>query len=177
MAGGRDNDTYVVVQSDVTIVENADEGFDVVNAFCDYVLGDNVENLYLFNGPGHWHPAWGEGHSGTGNALGNTIVGTNQRNVLDGLGGNDTLVGEGGGDTFVFGFDYGRDVIADFTGAGDAPGADVIDLRTTGMSFDEVQRRLSDTDDGALVDLGDGDQLLVMGVAAAQLTAGDFLLG
>jgi hypothetical protein len=65
----------------------------------------------------------------------------------------------------------------DFTGAGDVPGADVIDLRSTGMSFDEVQRRLSDTADGALLDLDNGDQLLVVGVTAATLTAGDFLLG
>jgi Ca2+-binding RTX toxin-like protein len=168
----------VVVQSDVTIVENADEGFDVVNAFCDYVLGDNVEDLYLFNaGPGHLYPGWAQGHDGTGNALGNTIVGTHQRNVLDGLRGNDTLVGDGGADTFVFGFGYGRDRIMDFTGAGDAPGADVIDLRATGLSFDDVQRRLGDTGEGAVLDLGNDDQLLVVGVAAAQLTAGDFLLG
>jgi hypothetical protein len=45
------------------------------------------------------------------------------------------------------------------------------------MSFDEVQRRLSDTADGALLDLDNGDQLLVVGVTAATLTAGDFLLG
>ena len=179
MRGGRDNDTYVVVQSDVTIVEYADEGFDQVYAFCDYVLGENVEDLTLSNdaGQGHWYPSWAPGHNGTGNALGNTIVGTNQGNVLDGLRGDDTLAGHGGADTFVFGFGYGRDRIMDFTGAGDAPGADVIDLRSTGLSFDDVQRRLTDTTDGAMLDLGNGDALLVVGVGASQLTAGDFLLG
>jgi Ca2+-binding RTX toxin-like protein len=179
MRGGRDNDTYVVVQSDVTIEEFADEGYDVVWAFCDYVLGDNVEDLYLFNdaGQGHWYPSWAPGHNGTGNALGNTIVGTNQMNVLDGLGGDDTLVGEGGPDTFVFGFGYGRDRIADFTGPGDAPGADVIDLRSTGLAFADVQELLSDTADGAVLDLGNGDQLTVVGITAATLTAEEFLLG
>jgi hypothetical protein len=114
------------------------------------------------------------GHNGTGNELANRIVGTDQGNVLDGLRGDDTLAGHGGADTFVFGYGYGRDRILDF--AGTAPGADAIDLASTGLSFDDVQRRLSDTEDGALLDLGNGDQLILQGITAAQLIAADFVL-
>ena len=178
MIGGRDNDIYVVTQSDVKITELAGEGADEVWAFCDYELPDNVEDLYLYSGPGYWgNAAWDEGHNGTGNDLDNYISGTNQRNVLDGRGGNDTLFGDSGADTYVFGFGYGRDTVWGFTGAGEAPGGELIDLRGTGISsFAQVQRLLVDTKEGAMLDLGNGEQLLMLNVAASAFTASDFLL-
>ena len=38
--------------------------------------------------------------NGTGNALANTIVGTDGKNILDGKGGDDILSGQGGDDTY-----------------------------------------------------------------------------
>jgi Ca2+-binding RTX toxin-like protein len=42
------------------------------------------------------------------------LVGSAFDNVMDGRRGNDRLIGHDGADTFVFGRQYGRDVLVDF---------------------------------------------------------------
>jgi VCBS repeat-containing protein len=90
MQGGTGDDTYIVDDAGDSVIENAGEGTDLVQAGISYTLTDNVENLTL-TGAG--------ATNGTGNALDNVITGNNGANVLSGLDGNDTLIGNGGNDT------------------------------------------------------------------------------
>jgi len=89
MAGGTGNDTYTVDNAGDAVIENPNEGTDLVQSSISYALGDNFENLALT----------GSATGGTGNALDNVITGNSVNNVLSGLGGNDTLIGGGGDDT------------------------------------------------------------------------------
>ena len=90
MAGGLGVDTYYVDSFADSVTELADQGIDTVRTVLDgYVLGDNLENLILA-GVGN--------QDGTGNALNNTLTGTDDSNSLDGGDGNDRLVGNGGSD-------------------------------------------------------------------------------
>jgi len=88
LAGGAGDDVYVVDASD-TVVENANEGVDTVNAGFNYTLDANLENLTLTGSAAI---------SGTGNAANNVLIGNSGSNTLKGGAGNDTLSGGGGND-------------------------------------------------------------------------------
>ncbi|QQE91071.1 VCBS domain-containing protein [Azotobacter chroococcum] len=92
LAGRGGNDTYIVDSSADAVIENADEGIDLVQSSADYVLSGHVENLTL-TGSEHLH--------GTGNELDNIITGNSGDNVLDGSAGADTLLGGAGDDTYI----------------------------------------------------------------------------
>ena len=81
MVGGLGNDIYDVSEVDDEVVENSNEGIDLVYASFDYTLGANVENLTL----------QGQARNGTGNVLDNVIHGNWDDDWLDGGDGNDTL--------------------------------------------------------------------------------------
>jgi len=89
MIGGIGNDTYYVDSSGDVVSELLDAGTDKVNAYINYTLGSNVENLSLF----------GSATIGYGNSLDNKIFGNSNANSLFGLGGNDVLDGGAGADT------------------------------------------------------------------------------
>ncbi|GAB1542225.1 hypothetical protein NUACC21_48990 [Scytonema sp. NUACC21] len=95
LIGGIGDDTYIVDSLGDTIVENASEGFDKIQASIDYSIAGlaNVEHLTLT----------GNAVSGTGNSLNNRIVGTAFDNILTGDAGDDTLDGGTGNDTLVGG--------------------------------------------------------------------------
>ena len=124
MHGGAGNDTYIVDDASDTVIENANEGIDLIAAWTDvalFRLGDGIENLILK----------GDGDiNGTGNFLGNRIFGNDGDNILDGRGGTDVMFGGAGADRYVFRTPFdstlgpARDVIKDFL-----IGADKIDLR------------------------------------------------
>lgn len=92
LVGGTGYDTYKVDSIGDLVVEDLDSGLDAVSASLDYTLTPNVENLTLT----------GSARAGTGNALGNTIIGTSGHDTLLGLGGNDVLTG-GLGDDYLNG--------------------------------------------------------------------------
>ncbi len=90
MTGGAGGDIYVVDDRGDLVIESGIFDFDSVNAFVNYTLGKNIEELKL------------EGTAainGTGNALDNLITGNQANNTLIGLGGDDTLDGDKGNDT------------------------------------------------------------------------------
>lgn len=89
LIGGSGNDTYLYDGQD-TIIEELNNGIDLVRGGFSYTLGDNIENLTL-TGVGNI--------SGTGNNLDNVITGNFGHNQLLGLAGNDSLVGSTGADT------------------------------------------------------------------------------
>lgn len=105
LIGGVGDDTYYVDNTTTTVTELAGEGFDIVNASVSYVMGANIEALYL-DGSGDTN--------GTGNELDNAIRGSNGANIIDGGAGNDTLNGGAGNDTIIGG--QGNDRLIGGTG-------------------------------------------------------------
>jgi Ca2+-binding RTX toxin-like protein len=106
MVGGTGDDTYIVDSNgDVVIETDASAtlsgvqissiggGIDKVVASINYTLGNFVENLEL---------SGSTALSGSGNSLGNHIVGNQANNVLTGLGGDDQIDGGAGVDTAVY---------------------------------------------------------------------------
>ena len=90
LEGGAGNDTYFVDGSSDKIKESANDGWDsVISTASSYTLPANVEALQF------WLSVK---VTGKGNALDNTIFGTNGGSTLSGLGGNDYLVGGSGKD-------------------------------------------------------------------------------
>lgn len=115
LKGGLDNDTYIINSSGDTIIENANEGTDLVQSSITHTLANNVENLTL-TGVANIN--------GVGNTLGNSITGNTGNNALSGGIGNDTLNGGGGVDTLDGGADNdtyitdGGDTIVEAAGGG-----------------------------------------------------------
>lgn len=95
MYGGFGDDVYTVDNVGDLVVERAGQGTaDKVNSsLANYTLGAEVENLTLIGT---------NAINGTGNALGNFIVGNTATNTLVGAGGADRLQGGGGADKFVY---------------------------------------------------------------------------
>ncbi len=98
MRGGIGGDVYVVDNVRDEVIENAEEGTDLVRVHINnYVLPDNVENLFLQGN---------EAINGHGNELDNTLMGYDVEAVdeyLDGKDGNDWLAGRYGADTLIGG--------------------------------------------------------------------------
>jgi trimeric autotransporter adhesin len=82
LTGGAGNDTYVV-SADDTVIENANEGTDLVQSDVAWTLDANLENLTLIGA---------SAVNGTGNTLNNVLTGNGAANVLTGGAGNDTYV-------------------------------------------------------------------------------------
>ncbi len=102
LIGGDGNDTYYVERIDEIISEtNANApigGYDIVvysGGGDTFILGANLESLSLTNATLNVN--------GTGNGLGNTLLGSNSANILVGLGGDDNLTGGLGKDTLIGG--------------------------------------------------------------------------
>jgi len=91
LLGGFGADTYILDSKSDKVVEAEGLGNDTVIAPFDYTLGANVENLTLT----------GTAIKGTGNDLGNHIVGNDLDNLIDGKGGIDKLEGGKGNDTYI----------------------------------------------------------------------------
>ncbi len=174
MDGGAGNDSYYVDTPDDLTFEAANGGTDTVYATINgagYYLYANVENLVL----------GGDTPFGVGNELNNRITGSAASNwllggagndVLNGRGGNDVLFGEADADIFVFERGTGGDVIGDFVA-----GTDRIDLSAFGFtSFAQVEAVLGEQGGTAFLTLGNGDMVVLNGVARAALSAGDFIL-
>jgi len=112
------NDTYFA-HSDATIVEQPDEGYDIVwsRQRTPYQLADNLEELRAYE------PFMSRiiPHILVGNALNNVIVGSLSHNDrLDGGPGADRMEGRGGSDTYVV--DNPADSVVETEGNGSADG-------------------------------------------------------
>jgi Ca2+-binding RTX toxin-like protein len=115
MIGGAGNDIYFVDSTSDLVVENPNEGNDIVYASVDYTIGPNVESLVMVEGAGNIN--------GSGSNVDNAIVGNAGDNVIDGKGGHDLLTGNAGNDTFVFASGQASgDAIVDFNGNGASAG-------------------------------------------------------
>ncbi|WP_336936279.1 beta strand repeat-containing protein [Acinetobacter beijerinckii] len=94
MSGGSGDDIYDVDDVGDVVVEQLNEGIDLVLSNLTYTLGANVENLTLTGSANI---------NGTGNSLANTITGNTGNNTLMGGLGNDLLNGGAGVDTLIGG--------------------------------------------------------------------------
>lgn len=92
MAGGAGNDLYIVDDVGDRVTEAANAGTDTVHSAVEFTLGANVENLTL-TGAGDIN--------GTGNTLGNILIGNTGVNTLNGGGGADRMFGGGGNDSYL----------------------------------------------------------------------------
>jgi ELWxxDGT repeat protein len=94
LIGGKCDDIYDVDTLKDVVVENANEGIDLVYASVSgYVLPANVERLRLYN----------NATSGSGNELDNALYGHDLNDTLDGKDGNDYINGGKGNDTMIGG--------------------------------------------------------------------------
>lgn len=107
MDGGSGNDRYYVGNAFDSVVEEAAAGNDSVYSTISYVLGDNVENLWLLGSTAI---------NATGNARNNLLVGNSGANVLNGGAGADRLGGGTGNDTFYV--DNSGDQVIEYASAG-----------------------------------------------------------
>ncbi|MBI2254724.1 MAG: hypothetical protein HYU58_08910 [Proteobacteria bacterium] len=94
LKGGAGDDVYVVDSSNDAVVENADEGYDRIEASASYTAGANIEEIRLTGSADI---------DATGNTLDNKLTGNFGANRLDGGAGNDTMMGGAGNDTYVVG--------------------------------------------------------------------------
>ncbi|MEO8240879.1 MAG: hypothetical protein ABI832_01135 [bacterium] len=92
MIGGAGDDTYYVDSTNDRISEQASAGTDQVFSTASYTLSLNLETLTLVGS---------DDIDGTGNSLGNLLIGNAGNNVLDGGSGNDTLTAGDGNDTLI----------------------------------------------------------------------------
>jgi Ca2+-binding RTX toxin-like protein len=98
--GGAGNDTYIVNNTNDTVTEGVGAGTDEIQSSATYSLSNNVERLVL-TGLANI--------DGTGNDLGNTLIGNIGNNALDGKFGADFMAGGAGNDTYTI--DNAGDVV------------------------------------------------------------------
>ncbi|GAA6149224.1 hypothetical protein NBRC116586_22860 [Pseudooceanicola nitratireducens] len=128
LQGGTGNDVYVVHHRTDTIVEFADEGTDTVETYSDvFRLKSNLENLANMSS---------SGFVGLGNALDNTLAGSDGADYLIGYEGNDTLVGGAGSANTLIG--GAGDDLYRVSSRGDTT------VEALGEGFDTVETTLSD---------------------------------
>ncbi|RLA54049.1 MAG: hypothetical protein DRR42_02935, partial [Gammaproteobacteria bacterium] len=117
----------------------------------------------------------GVNESITGSASNDTLNGTVYADTINGLTGDDTLFGDIGDDLFVFSIGDGADIITDFL-AGEGSD-DRIDLTAFGFAPEhDVLAMVSQVGADAIVNLGGGDQITLIGVNTDYLHVDDFLL-
>jgi Ca2+-binding RTX toxin-like protein len=156
MEGGEDNDTYIVDHSGDLVIENADGGTgDRVETSITLTLSANVERLSLLGAANI---------NGSGNVLGNQIVGNSGDNILRGFEGMDNLSGGAGNDRLYGGAD--TDIL---TGGG---GSDLFVFDTAGgWSNNDLIKDFSVEDDLIVLSAA------IFGFTVGSLDAANFAIG
>ena len=158
--GGKDTDTVFGGQS-----------ADVVygNLATDLLYG-NLDNDTLFGGQDNDTVYGGQGND--------TVFGNLGNDSLIGNLGDDSLIGGLGSDTFIFSGSSGTDSITDFSTAEGDLLSIAADINGTGIaSTTDLLLRLSNDGSGnAVLDLGAGNSITLIGVDATSLSASSFIL-
>jgi Ca2+-binding RTX toxin-like protein len=165
LAGGAGNDTYYLNSSADTVVEGASCGVDTIIVGQSYTLGGNLENLTLTGS---------DDINGTGNAIGNYLIGNSGANILTGLAGNDTLDGGLGNDTLIGGLGNDTYIVGDAgTVIVEAPGEGV-DVVNASVSYtlDANVENLTLTGSGAISGTGNELNNVLTGNGAANTLIG-----
>ena len=153
--GGFGDDTYIVDDSAIALLENAGEGTDEVRATVNFTLGAEFENLTLLGA---------ENLNGGGNNLANILAGNSGHNDLRGYEENDTIGGFAGDDALYGG--EGNDSLAGGYGNDSLFGGDGRDVLAGGNGDDTLMGKAgNDTLKGWKGDDsmagGDGDDSLL----------------
>jgi Ca2+-binding RTX toxin-like protein len=155
MKGKAGNDTYLVNSTGDLLVEQSNQGVDLVNAaIAAYTLPTDVENL-AYVGSGSF--------TGIGNNASNKITGAADSDNLSGGSGNDSLHGEGGADTLSGG--TGNDSMFGGAGLDSLSGGDGNDVASGGDDADSISgwngndRLLGGAGDDLLFGVGGADTL------------------
>lgn len=204
MEGGAGNDIYTVTDIGDVVIEGANEGTkDRINVFVDFTNPENVEflvglfanrGLVLTGSEGRESitgankinsPDTIDGRGGNDRIVGmvgddvieggagdDRIFGNSGHDTLVGGTGADRLTGQFGNDLFVFRRGDGADRITDFNQQGD----DRIDLTDFGTDFAAVQRQMTAQGADILINLLNGDSILLEGIGLSPITSGDFIL-
>jgi len=140
------------------------------SGYADSLSGNHGRNTLYGGGGDDFLNGQGDADTLYGEAGNDMLQGSGGNDRLEGGVGNDTLSGgKSGRDWFAFSATgWGHDIIQDFE-----DGVDLIDLRGSGVSFDQLSISQSGSD--VLVGLGDGSTILLNSLAAMQLTVSDFL--
>ncbi|MGG5887943.1 M10 family metallopeptidase [Falsiroseomonas sp. HC035] len=170
LRGGSGHDRYLIDDAGDLVIELNGEGMDtVVSGLATTTLPDAVEALVLAVGG-----VTGLGNNLanmlTGNAAGNRLEGRGGADVLEGRGGNDTLAGGAGADIFLLRPGDGFDLVEDFTN-----GVDKLALLGFGLSAAQVMGLAEEVVGGLRLDLGQGDGVLLAGLARQHLLATDLI--
>lgn len=104
--GSPANDRFMVDDTNDVIIENPNEGKDIVSSMVDYTLPANVENLLLTGI---------DNLNGAGNESNNFLTGNIGLNSLYGYSGNDTLKGGLGSDSLFGGLGNDWYVLSDLS--------------------------------------------------------------
>ena len=125
-------------------------------------LDDSVGNTVSIKAGASVHVIGGNGAD--------TITASSTGSALDGGGGNDVLIAGAGSDQIYFGTGARADLVQGFNST-----QDTISLQGTGLTYmSEVLAHLHNSQQGAVLDLGNGDTLTLQGVQVADLTAANF---
>ncbi|MCR6660038.1 MAG: calcium-binding protein [Asticcacaulis sp.] len=155
LRGGVGNDIYYVDNLGDFIVENKDEGTDLVYSTVSFNLGAQYIEYLTLTGTGNIN--------GLGNALANTITGNAGNNLIDGRQGNDKLTGGAGADIFQFTAGSGKDAITDFS----ASQNDSLNLHDYSQATAVITQVGNDT----VIDLGGGNVITLTGALKADVTS------
>jgi Ca2+-binding RTX toxin-like protein len=176
IAGGKDNDVYIIDNASLGIFESTGGGVDTIKTSVSYTLvaGNDIEVL----------KAIGKGNVNlTGNDLGGEIFGNRGNNTLSGMGGEDwleggngtdSLTGGDGPDHFVFHIGDGKDTITDFENLGVDHDAIVLRKFPGFDEFDDLAAIAHNTARGLKLDFGHGDVLIIEGVKLDDLDMSHF---
>jgi Ca2+-binding RTX toxin-like protein len=142
----------------------------------DVLLGGDYDDV-LSGGKGRDQIYGGTGSDTLkGGAHGDRLFGGADDDTLDGGAGNDLLTGNRGNDVFVFADGSGADRIQDFAAKNDAEKIDLTGVSGLASFADDLQGLMQQQGDDVLIDFGQGDSLLLLGVNLSDLDAMDFLL-
>jgi serralysin len=189
LRGGAGDDIYLIEDTFELLIEQPNEGVDLVYSRVDITLSENLEILRMLGA---------STQNATLNASDNIAIGTDFANRVEGragndyidLGaGNDTLLGGdgndilvggagadrfnggAGSDQFVFAAGAGADVIEDFTDGADR----VVFSGAPGVTF----ASLTITQQGAdtLIAWGGGQSITLININPTTITGDDFIFG
>ncbi|MFC3052094.1 beta strand repeat-containing protein [Kordiimonas pumila] len=176
MAGGDDDLVFAGLGDTGNDKVNGDSGDDTIGggAGNDDLNGDDGDDL-VWGGSGNDRVSGGTGDDLIYNGDGSDdITGGAGNDTLWAGAGDDVLTGGTGADTFVFGAVAGNDTITDFDVSEDS----LSFMAITGFaSAAEVIAAASEVDSSVLIDLGDGESILLSGLTLAELNTASMTFG
>ncbi|MEI7473899.1 MAG: calcium-binding protein [bacterium] len=175
MKGGDGNDTYYVDNIGDVIVENKDEGTDLIYSSISYTLGVNVENLTLTGT---------KTLNGVGNILDNIITGNDAANIINGGIGADTMIGGNGNDTYyvdnsldviIESANQGNDIVnstASYTLSSNLETLNLTGKSNINASGNESSNTINGNDGNNSINGGDGNDVIYGGAGNDTLDGG-----